>query len=801
MTTVTDEWELLQRYALQRDEQAFEALARRYVDLVYGAAVRRVGDHHLAEDITQAVFVILAQKARSIRRGPPLSAWLLKTVRCVARNAMKREARRRRHEHAAESLAASAGGACSSNPSDVLIWQEVAAVLDDAVLRLPASDRRAILLRFFEGRSICAVAADLNVSEGAVKQRLGRAIDRLRRRLERKGAGVGSVDAAAFAALLSKQVLVHAPVRLLGGIGATAGTGATTGAGVALAKGVFRMMKWTKIKIATAMVAVTMMAGLGGALTYSHGAATTANAPVPAAPTRSNQMAFDLVRGVQESEMWFDDLKSFQLKAEVTGLRSPKYLVAWRRELSRQLGRKPTTRELGALLPRTKEAIEMAFAPHRLRLERTSPNYHTLSVWNGRKQTGLWHEYGPTSYSIIGKTQMGKTFMAQLMWGRLGQHKFWWVAKGDYNGAALPIDLHKCRLLGKQTYRGTECYAVAADSDGVDTLFIGVADHRLYGVRTRAFPRSLGDKVSREVDAAVEKEMGVKVPHTDFLNWYKSLPEVRQRQYDEISQRVKGKYLRPYAEEWMSDYRELQPDCWFPMLQGNSMHDLESKDPEATAEFAIRITQIELNPKLDDSLFTMTIPEGADVYDSDLNVRYKQDKSRTPAQWQAILNEASKSKHQRQQWETELDALDGKPAPAFTGEWLNSRPLSWADLKGKVVLVDFFAQWCGPCRNDLPRLVDLHKRAEDTGITIVAIHPAGSERSAIDKELKEFDLTYPVCIDSADPKGRAWGLMYGEYHIHYIPYAFVVDRQGNIAGHGSVAEAIGIARVLVAKGR
>ncbi len=284
MTTATDEWGLLQRYALQRDERAFEALARRYVDLVYGAAVRRVGDHHLAEDITQAVFVILAQKARSIRRGPPLSAWLLMTVRCVARNAMKREARRRRHEHAAESLAASAGGACSSNPSDVLIWQEVAAVLDDAVLRLPSSDRRAILLRFFEGRSIGDVAADLNVSEGAVKQRLGRAIDSLRRRLERKGAGVGSDDAAAFAALLSKRVLVHAPVRLLGGIGATAATGAATGAGVALAKGAIRMMAWAKVKAAVfVMAAIAVAGGAGVALCQRHAAQGSASSAARAA--------------------------------------------------------------------------------------------------------------------------------------------------------------------------------------------------------------------------------------------------------------------------------------------------------------------------------------------------------------------------------------------------------------------------------------------------------------------------------------------------------------------------------------
>ncbi len=212
MTAVSDDWGLLQRYARQRDERAFEDLAQRYVDLVYTAAVRRVGNHHLAEDITQAVFVILAKKAASIRRGPPLSAWLLMTVRCVARNATKMDARRRRgHERSAQALAASAGGACSSSAPEVLIWQETAAVIDDAVLRLPSLDRRAILLRFFEDRSIGDVAAELKVSEGAAKQRIARAIDKLRRRLERRGVGVASIDVPAFAALLSNHTLLQRP--------------------------------------------------------------------------------------------------------------------------------------------------------------------------------------------------------------------------------------------------------------------------------------------------------------------------------------------------------------------------------------------------------------------------------------------------------------------------------------------------------------------------------------------------------------------------------------------------------------
>ncbi len=306
----TDDWALLQRYAHQRDERAFETLARRYVDLVYSAAVRRVGDRHLAEDITQAVFVILARKARSIGQRTPLSPWLLRTTKLVARNAIKMESRRRRHEQAAQAISPSASGACSSDPSEVLIWQEIASSIDDAVLRLPSLDRRAVLLRFFRGQSVQAVAAELQISEGAAKRRLGRATGKLRRRLERRGIGVGSVDAAAFAALLSNHVRLHAPARLAGGICAAA-SGATGGAGVMLAKGAIQMMTWAKVKMTVFVVAGIALAG-GASVALSQRKVSqqpapggvTAAVPHPAAPTRQSAEAkaiIDRLRNYQNS--------------------------------------------------------------------------------------------------------------------------------------------------------------------------------------------------------------------------------------------------------------------------------------------------------------------------------------------------------------------------------------------------------------------------------------------------------------------------------------------------------------------
>jgi RNA polymerase sigma factor (sigma-70 family) len=304
-----DDLAFLSRYAHQRDERAFAALVRRHVDLVYSAAVRRVGDRQLAEDVTQAVFVILAKKAKSIRTGP-LSAWLLSTVRYASAHALKIDSRRRRHEQAAATAAgqyrdASGAGACSSNPADVLVWQEVARQLDDAVLGLPGPDRRAVLLRYFEGRAISDVAAELNVSEGAAKQRIGRAVQKLRERLSRRGVAlVGELDATFLPSLLASHAVRAAPPGLVNAAcaaatGAAAGAGASAGAaaGISIAKGAMTMMAWAKTKlVASVVVGLAVIGGTGGAIAVRAAmaddkGAAKADAPDAAQPAAAAQDA------------------------------------------------------------------------------------------------------------------------------------------------------------------------------------------------------------------------------------------------------------------------------------------------------------------------------------------------------------------------------------------------------------------------------------------------------------------------------------------------------------------------------
>src|SRR5688572_1680744 len=265
MGAPADDSALLDRYAASRDEAAFHELVRRYVNLVYSAAARRVRDRHMAEDVTQAVFVILSRKVEAARRSGSLAVWLLRAVRYAEANAVKIERRRRRRE-AAAARRAEAAGACSPNPSDALAWQEVAAHLDDAVLALPAVDRCAIVLRFFEHKSIRDVADALNLTEAAAKQRLSRSVERLRQRLARRGI-VAPAGAAGLSTLLATHAAAAAPAGVLTSACSVTTTVATGAASLTIAKGAITMMAWTKVKAAAAVLAVASVLGTGTVIT------------------------------------------------------------------------------------------------------------------------------------------------------------------------------------------------------------------------------------------------------------------------------------------------------------------------------------------------------------------------------------------------------------------------------------------------------------------------------------------------------------------------------------------------------
>jgi peroxiredoxin/5-hydroxyisourate hydrolase-like protein (transthyretin family) len=138
-------------------------------------------------------------------------------------------------------------------------------------------------------------------------------------------------------------------------------------------------------------------------------------------------------------------------------------------------------------------------------------------------------------------------------------------------------------------------------------------------------------------------------------------------------------------------------------------------------------------------------------------------------------------------------ALQGRQAPPLrVVAWVNSAPRTLQQLRGKVVLIDFWGMGCGPCVASLPEVQRTAERFAQKGVVVIGLHDA----SASAPQLREFayrhKLTYPLAIDApANPKGSARNT-FGDYGVQGIPSAAVIDRDGNVAYLGSsLVEAVG----------
>ncbi|HEV8148231.1 MAG TPA: redoxin domain-containing protein [Bryobacteraceae bacterium] len=157
-------------------------------------------------------------------------------------------------------------------------------------------------------------------------------------------------------------------------------------------------------------------------------------------------------------------------------------------------------------------------------------------------------------------------------------------------------------------------------------------------------------------------------------------------------------------------------------------------------------TSLQIEPELADSLFVFTPPEDSKV---------------------------------RADWTLpgiERPAFVGKPAPALQAKAMDGSPINVASLKGKVVLLDFWATWCAPCTRELPLLEKLSREFRAKGLVVMGVD-VGEERAVVEKFLKTAGVTYPIAPITLSDETLA------AYSISSYPTVVLIDREGKVASY------------------
>jgi RNA polymerase sigma factor (sigma-70 family) len=188
-----DDWRLLQEYVQNGSETAFKDLVNRYLDLVYSVSLRKLGNPHDAEEVTQIVFCRLARKARQLHSKTVIVGWLYQATCLESLNYLRADRRRRQREQEAALM----------NPTDYEVensWHQVAVHLDEALTQMDEQERLVILQRFFQRKPLRELGETLGINEDAARMRVNRALEKLRGLLTSRGVVCSSIVLGDFLA-------------------------------------------------------------------------------------------------------------------------------------------------------------------------------------------------------------------------------------------------------------------------------------------------------------------------------------------------------------------------------------------------------------------------------------------------------------------------------------------------------------------------------------------------------------------------------------------------------------------------
>ena len=282
---MTPDWLLLRRYAQEDSQEAFAALTARYLNLVYAVCLREIHDPELAQDATQAVFLLLARTAPSFRSRTALPGWLFRTARFTAQNARTGELRRKHYEEkAAQAMQQTEGNEDAAR-------SEIEPLLNQSLASLKPLERDCILLRFFQQQSFAELGDALGLSEEAARKRVSRSLEKMQRFLTKEGVVIAGTG---LASLLLSRAAESAPAPAALAV-AQLTAGVIPVSVSLLLKGTLHAMKIARLKTAGAVTVALLVIAAYPVLTHARGTRITRPATrhrVLAAPPSTPLAAF-----------------------------------------------------------------------------------------------------------------------------------------------------------------------------------------------------------------------------------------------------------------------------------------------------------------------------------------------------------------------------------------------------------------------------------------------------------------------------------------------------------------------------
>jgi thiol-disulfide isomerase/thioredoxin len=576
------------------------------------------------------------------------------------------------------------------------------------------------------------------------------------------------------------------------------------------------LSKWKVVVVLLLLVAGLFGAGLGllnsapsAALPPRNGAESNRRADPQGKPKGepSPPQAADLVRKVHQQQAWVHEVKSLALRFEGKHTSSPEAVEAFRAKLKKQLqGAEPSPKDHLGLRLEYDVRQELAFDGSRCwRRVLEGGDHLDLRIWDGKRAV-MHHKVPGLEQFILEPTvyEVGEALFDNLGWLWNQPHTFWWNRPLTAEEKATRVWQHglpeEFVVTGKAVYRGIPCHVLHRKGWLFDRWYVGAKTGLLHGRMHQTLPGNPeADRIAKKVAAAHGKALTTA---KEFFTWYDTLERDKGNRIAEEYFAQVHPTDRPLNELWLLDYKEVQPGRWFPLTQGWASYEGTHAAPILSGAIELKAVEVKIDQPLADAAFKAPVPaDGANVYDrtTDPPLFYKQKKDRTPAEWEALREEARKQAAEDAKLKAARDALIGKAALDFPPmEWLNGPALTWQQLKGKHVVLVFWAEWCGPCQGCVPLL---RKFDGKSGVVVVGVHVPGSSRDEVAKALKTAESDGPVCIEPAQKQpGNPLGRLSDYYLAHGIPHAVLVDGQGIIAGHGEPYQMLRKAAELAAQG-